>query len=205
MLQIRPRALMVPAGIAIALTLAGCGESKVTQCNRLAEVVNQTQGFMQEFETEIQSFSSNAASVQNLDDIKAAAGQYTTAVDTVVTNLDGLVTDLEETDLADETLVQFRDEYATVVQGFSSALQQASQAMELVVNVESEAELPASIEASQQQTVEAVNQIEQLSQTESEIINEVNTYCGAATPVEPAEGSSVEGETPAVPETESAE
>ncbi|WP_346292472.1 hypothetical protein [Sphaerothrix gracilis] len=204
MLQIRPRARMVPAGIAIAFTLAGCGGSKVTQCNRLAEVVNQTQGFMQEFETEIQSFSSNAASVQNLEDIKSAAGQYTTAVDKVVTNLDGLVTDLEQTDLNDETLVQFRDEYATVVQGFSDALEQASGAMELVVAVESEAELPASIEASQQQTVEAVNQIEQLSQTESEIINEVNTYCGAATPIEPAEGGT-EGEVPAPPEPESAE
>lgn len=203
MLQIRPRTSMVPVGIAIAFTLAGCGESKVTQCNRLAEVVNQTQGFMQEFETEIQSFSNNAASVQNLDDIKTAAGQYTSAVDKVVVNLDGLVTDLEETDLSDETLVQFRDQYATVVQGFSEALQQASGAMELVVNVESDDELPASIEASQQETVQAVNQIEELSQTESEIINEVNTYCGAATPVDPAEGGA-DG-TPSAPTTESAE
>ena len=64
MLKLRPRSFMVPAGAAIALILSGCGESKVTQCNRLAEVVNQTQSFMQEFEAEIQSFSNNAAAVQ---------------------------------------------------------------------------------------------------------------------------------------------
>lgn len=179
MMKLRPRPLLLSAGAAIAVTLAGCGESKVSQCNRLAEVVNQTQGFMQEFEAEIQSFSQSAAQVKNLDDIKAAATQYTTAVDKVVANLDGLTTTLQETELKDETLVQFRDEYTKVVQGFNTALQQASDAMDLVVTVESEAELPARIEESQKKTVEAVSSIESLSQEESTIINEVNTYCGA--------------------------
>ncbi|MEM6592424.1 MAG: hypothetical protein AAF651_11250 [Cyanobacteria bacterium P01_C01_bin.73] len=179
MLKLRSRTLTAVAGTAIALALASCGESKVSQCNRLADVVNQTQGFMQEFEAEIQSFSNNAASVESLDDIKAAATQYTTAVDKVVSNLDGLSETLSTTELSDETLVQFRDEYIEVVNGFSTALQDASGAMDLVVNVESEAELPARIEESQQQTIAAVSQIENLSQTESAVIDEVNSYCGA--------------------------
>ncbi|MEM6423805.1 MAG: hypothetical protein AAGF66_04155 [Cyanobacteria bacterium P01_H01_bin.119] len=184
MLKLRSRTLTAVAGTAIALTLASCGESKVSQCNRLADVVNQTQGFMQEFEAEIQSFSNNAASVESLDDIKSAATQYTTAVDKVVANLDGLADTLGTTELADETLVQFRDEYIEVVNGFSTALQDASSAMDLVVNVESEAELPARIEESQQQTIAAVSQIENLSQTESTVIDEVNSYCGATPPAE---------------------
>lgn len=184
MLKLRTRPLSIVAGTAIALTLAGCGESKVSQCNRLAEVVNQTQGFMQEFEAEIQSFSNNAAAVETLDDIKAAATQYTEAVDKVVDNLDGLATTLDETELSDETLVEFRDQYTVVVNGFSTALQEASSAMQLVVNVESEAELPARIEESQQQTVAAVSQIEELSVTESSVIAEVNSYCGATPPAD---------------------
>jgi len=103
----------------MALFLVGCGPSKVAQCNQLAEVVNQTQGFMQEFETEIQTFSENASQVKNLDDIKSAASQYTTAVDKVVTNLDGLVGDLQNTSLQDETLVQFRDSYIGVVEALA--------------------------------------------------------------------------------------
>lgn len=169
-------------GAVCVILLSGCGSSKVSQCNQLAEVVNQTQGFMQDFETEIQAFSENAAQVKNLDDIKAAATQYTTAVDKVVTNLDGLVGDLESISLKDETLNQFRGNYVEVVRGFSAALQEASQAMDLVVNVQSEAELPAKIEESQQQTVNAVASIESLSQTEAQLINEVNAYCGAAQP-----------------------
>ncbi len=173
------------AGLLLPLLLMGCGSSKVAQCNQLAEVVNQTQGFMQEFEAEIQTFSESAAQVKDLDDIKLAASQYTTAVDKVVTNLDGLVGDLQSTTLQDEDLNQFRESYVGVVQGFSTALTDAREAMELVVRVESEAELPAKIEESQQQTLTAVAAIENLSQTESELINEVNGYCGAAQPVEP--------------------
>ncbi|MEO0490749.1 MAG: hypothetical protein AAFW84_15890 [Cyanobacteria bacterium J06635_15] len=192
MLKLRTRSLKFVAGTAIALTLAGCGESKVSQCNRLAEVVNQTQGFMQEFETEIQSFSNNAAAVETLDDIKAAATQYTEAVDKVVGNLEGLSTTLSGTDLSDETLIQFRDQYAEVVNGFSGALQEASSAMDLVVNVESEAELPTRIEESQQKTVAAVSQIEELSVTESTVIAEVNSYCGATAPAESGTESGAE-------------
>ena len=178
MLTLRRR-LGVSAGATMAILLVGCGPSKVSQCNQLAGVVNQTQTFMQDFETEIQSFSQNASQVQSLDDIKAAASQYTSAVDKVVTNLDDLVTSLEGTNLKDETLIQFRGSYVEVVQGFSTALQQASEAMDLVVTVESEAELPAKIEESQAQTIEAVSSIEELSQRESQLISEVNSYCGA--------------------------
>lgn len=172
------------AGLLLPLLLMGCGSSKVAQCNQLAEVVNQTQGFMQEFEVEIQTFSESAAQVQDLDDIKLAASQYTTAVDKVVTNLDGLVGDLQTTSLRDEDLSQFRDSYVVVVQGFGSALTDAREAMELVVQVESEAELPARIEESQQQTMAAVAAIENLSQTESQLITNVNSYCGAAQPAD---------------------
>ncbi len=179
MLKRRPRSWVASTSAAIALLVAGCGESKVSQCNRLAEVVNQTQGFMQEFETEIASFSSNAAQVESLEDIKGAAAQYITAVDKVVTNLDGLTADLEGTELADETLVSHRDSYIQVVQGFSTALQGASSAMSIVGGVESEADLPAKIEESQQQTMDAVGSIQELSVQESTIISEVNAYCGA--------------------------
>ncbi|MFH7242794.1 MAG: hypothetical protein ACHWZW_08075 [Spirulina sp.] len=180
------RRLGVVLGALTALVLSGCGASKVSQCNDLAVVVNQTQTFMPEFETDIQAFSESAAQVKNLDDIKAAASQYTAAVDKVVTNLNTLVSDLEAVSLKDETLVAFRDEYIGVVQGFGTALEEASQAMNMVVTVASEDDLPATIEASQQQTVEAVSAIENLSQTEAQLITDVNAYCGAgASPTEP--------------------
>lgn len=169
-----------------ALMLTGCGASKVSQCNSLAAVVNETQNFMPEFDADIQTFSEKAAEVKNLEDIKAAASQYTAAVDKVVGNLDSLVQDMEALSLKDETLIQFRTDYIEVVQGFSQALAEASEAMDLVVSIASEEDLPATVEASQKQTVEAASAIEELSQKEAELITAVNTYCGAPAAAETA-------------------
>lgn len=204
MLTFRRRYGLVSTGAAIALLVAGCGESKVSQCNRLAEVVNKAQGFMPAFEENIQTFSTNAAQVKSLDDIKTAADQYVTAVDEVVSDLDALSTELEQTQLDDEQLISYRDRYIEMVEGFSGALTQASDAMGIVQEVQSEEELPAKIEESQQETVAAVQLIQELSVEESTIINEVNTYCGAAGEgaAPPAEGETVE---PAPAETDPAE
>jgi hypothetical protein len=146
MLTFRRRFGVVTAGAAIALLAAGCGESKVSQCNRLAEVVNKAQGFMPEFEQNIQTFSTNASQVKSLEDIKSAADQYVAAVDNVVQNLDALSTELEGTQLNDEQLISYRDRYIEMVQGFSGALTQASDAMSIVQDVQAEADLPAKIE-----------------------------------------------------------
>jgi hypothetical protein len=108
-------------------------------------------------------------------------------VDKVVINLDGLAQELKTTPLKDSELSQFRDSYVEVVSGFKSALEEARQAMNLVVTVQSETDLPAKIEESQQQTVKAVTTIENLSQKEAQLIADVNNYCGAVPPkTEPA-------------------
>ena len=198
MLTIRRRLGVVSASAAIALLAVGCGESNVSPRNRLAESVNKAQGLMPAFESNIQEFSANAAQVQSLDDIKAAAEQYVEAVDGVISDLDALSVELNDTQLEDEQLISYRDRYIQMVEGFSEALTQASSAMGIVQDVATEADLPAKIEESQQQTVQAVQQIQELSVEESTIINEVNTYCGAEgtepAPAAPDEEAAPEGE-----------
>lgn len=135
---------------------------------------------MPEFERSIQTFSTNAAEVETLDDIKAVAQEYIDAVDGVIADLDGLIVELETTELGDEQLLAYRDRYTTMVIGFRDALTQASDAMAIVLAVETEAELPAKIEESQQQTIQAISRIQDLSTEESTIINGVNVYCGTA-------------------------
>lgn len=180
------RRTTVSLAVILSMGLFGCGESKVSQCNRLAEMVNQTETFMQQFETEMQTFSVNAANVKSLEDIKTAATQYTEAVDKVVDNLDGLAGELEATELSDETLTRFRNEYIGVMRGFSTALQQASSAMGAVQTVETEADLPDQIEQSQEEMMAAVQSIQDLSQQETQIIENVNEYCGATPTAESA-------------------
>ena len=107
---------ILPVGLA-ALTLASCGPSKVAQCNAFADVINQAQVFKDEFEAEIDSFTQQAQGAESLGDIQTAATQYIGAVDNVVTSIDGMVTSLNGLELADEQLVEYRDDYAEIISG----------------------------------------------------------------------------------------
>ncbi|MEM9165147.1 MAG: hypothetical protein AAGC54_19030, partial [Cyanobacteria bacterium P01_F01_bin.4] len=101
--------------MALALGLSSCGASKVAQCNSFAEVINDAQGFKDEFESEIDGFTQEAAKAQSLEDIQGAATQYIGAVDTVVGNIDGMVSSLEGLSLADEQLAQYRSDYVDII------------------------------------------------------------------------------------------
>lgn len=149
------------------------------QCNALAPVVNQTQEIMVEYEATIRAFSQSAAQVRNLGDIKTAARLYTTAAGRLVSQLNSLVSSLEGIFLENETLRDFRDNYILVTQGFSREIQEARQAMDLVVNVPSEHDLPSTIQQTSSQTRRAVDNIVGLSQRESQLINNVNVYCSS--------------------------
>jgi len=152
-------------------------EDVSAECRDLSRLVNRAQDFMPAFEAEIQTFSNNAAQVKSLADIKAAASQYTDAVDAVVGDLNFLLVDLRETELNNEQLLGYRNRYIDMVAGFSDALSQASDAMSLIQQAETAAELPPKIEESQQQTVQAVQRIEDLSNQEKTIISDVNSFC----------------------------
>jgi hypothetical protein len=150
------------------------------ECRDFARVVNQTASFMADFESEIQTFSANAAKVSTLADLKTAASQYVSAVNQVVTGLNGLEGNLQAVPLNDEELIQFRDGYVEVVQGFGTALTEAGNAMQSVTTVETEAQLPGRIEQSQKSTMIAVAKIEDLSKKESTLIDDVNAFCEEA-------------------------
>lgn len=148
------------------------------ECQDLTQLVNRTQGFMPQFEETIQTFSANAAQVKSLQDIKDAANEYVTAVDGVVNDLDTLTADLESAQIQNEQLSGYRDRYAEMTKGFSTAFAQASDAMSIVLTVQTETALPAKIDESQQGTTQAAQQIQELSTEESDIIDAMNNFCG---------------------------
>ncbi|MGD1907705.1 MAG: hypothetical protein ACFB0C_17190 [Leptolyngbyaceae cyanobacterium] len=169
---------------ALLLGLVNMGQAQAqnstlaVECDALAETINQNLTFMTAFETEILAFSQSASQAETLDDITAAADQYITAVDGVVANLDGLVLELGDVSILDADLANYRDAYAIVVAGFADALETAGDAMEIVANTESEAELPGNIEALQSGTFDALEQVQGLTSQEAEVIAGVNAHCG---------------------------
>lgn len=170
------------AAVFLALGLASCGSSQVAQCNSFAEVINDAQAFKNDFESDIDSFTQQASGAQSLADIQAAATQYIGAVDTVVSNIDGMVTSLNGLELPDEDLAQYRDEYVTIITGSGEELQVASEAMQLVADAESEAELGNVLEEFQSKANSAFTNLQALSTQEATLVTNINGYCGAEAP-----------------------
>lgn len=158
--------------------LASC-DRKVSQCNQLANVINQSQSFKAEFESEIQSAMAQASSAQNLEDLQTFAGDYTAAVEKVVGEIDGMSETLADLTIADEQLDDYRDSYVTVITDSKNALSEASDAMQLIATVESEDEFRTVFDTFQTQANSAFNDLQSLSATESTLITQINDYCGA--------------------------
>ena len=182
---------ILPVGLA-ALMLTSCGPSTVTQCNAIADVINQAQVFKDEFETEIDSFTQQAQGAESLGDIQTAASQYIDAVEKVVVSIDGMVTSLNDLELADEELSNYRNGYADIIAGSAEELNVAGEAMQLVANAESETDLSNVLEEFQGKANTAFTNLQTLSQNEATLVSDINTYCGAEVPAEgeaaPAEG-----------------
>lgn len=174
------------AGLAMTLGFAiGPGTSvlaqsaeDVSECNQFAASVNRNQAIMATFEQEIATFSSNASQAETLEEITAAAAQYVEAVDEVTTNLDDLAGDIASLDFADGQLATYRDSYVTVVVGFNNALDVVSDAMAMVAAAATEDQLSDSLESVANNASTAIEQIEALAVDESNLIDDVNLYCG---------------------------
>ena len=173
--------------------LTSCGPSTVAQCNEFADVINQAQVFKDEFETEIDSFTQQAQGAESLGDIQTAASQYIDAVEKVVVSIDGMVTSLNDLELADAELSNYRDGYADIIAGSAEELNVAGEAMQLVADAKSETDLSNVLEEFQGKANTAFTNLQTLSQNEATLVSDINTYCGADVP-EDGEAAPAEGE-----------
>ena len=151
----------------------------VEECNQFADSVNRNQTIMEQFEAEIETFATTATAAETLPEITTAAAQYVEALDVVTDSLDTLSRELATLTFEDSQIVEYRDDYVTVVGGFNTALAIVSEAMAEVATAETEEQLATSLADVAGDTATAVDQIEVLAVEESALIDNVNDYCGA--------------------------
>jgi hypothetical protein len=157
----------------------GQSDAPVEECNQFSAVVNQNQEILSDFEQGIGVFSRSASQAETLQDVTAAASEYVDILDNVTEDLNGLTSNLTAVPLTDNQLLSHRDDYVTVVAGIGEVLITLSSSMSTVAESTSEAELVDSLETVSSDTLGMVEVIEELSAKESDIVSELNTYCGA--------------------------
>ena len=89
------------SSLAISMLVVSCGESKVSQCNKLSEVVNKAA-------TEAQEMGKGGG--DQLGELEKAA-----------TSLDGYASELEGIKITDETLKGFKDRFITMYRDTGTA------------------------------------------------------------------------------------
>lgn len=162
----------------LAFQSLSASTSLINKCNALADTVNTAQGFLAEFEAELQQFSDVITAAEGLDGIQQAARQYVDAIDTFVVQLDELSITLERLALEDSELSRFRDRYVQIFNEFIQALDTTGMAMAAVLAVTSSDEVPAALEQFLATTTAALDSMELTGLQEDELIKQTNAYCG---------------------------
>lgn len=112
MQSIVKRTVMLSATAAIAVIFTGCGESKVTQCNKIIKVANQAVTLSQEF-------SKNPKSQQGSKALTDVAGK----IDTFANEMKGL-------EIKDEKLQGFQGRFVKLYQDTSKGLRDTAAAVD---------------------------------------------------------------------------
>lgn len=89
-----------------AMGLVGC-DGKISQCNRLIEVINKEQG-----------------------PLKDASGSDPAALKKLAETLENVATKVEAVELKDEKLVSFRDDYAKMARDLAKASNETAEALD---------------------------------------------------------------------------
>lgn len=108
MQRVFKQTVMLSTTAAIALLVTGCGESKVTQCNKIVKIANQAATIGQEF-------GKNPKPQQGSKSLTEVAGQ-----------IDQVASDMKAVEVKDEKLQGFQGRFITLYQDTSKALRNAA-------------------------------------------------------------------------------
>ena len=165
----------------VLLGLASCG-ARVSQCGQLINTISEGQSFGAEYEQSINTALAQFSSAQNLTDIKAAASDYTAAVQKASNQSSALSQDLASLEFEDEQLTEYQQRYTAVATQWSTALTTAQEAMQVLATVESEEAFRAEFGRFQAKTESAYSAIQAISAEESQLVEGINAYCESETP-----------------------
>ncbi len=160
----------------LLIGLMSCN-AQASQCKRFADVTQQSQSIRESFDSEIESAQLAASGAQDLEALKAAAEEYTSAVSKVTDQLDAMTQSFEGIALEDEQLDEYRDRYVVFLSESKIALMTASGAMQMVIDAKTEAEFRDSFGTFTAQGDRAFSDLQSLDTEEDDILGQFNAYC----------------------------
>jgi hypothetical protein len=155
MLVWRKSNFIVPVSVTIALLLSGCAGDKITQCQRLIQVVN----------------AGNALIEQN-------KGQQVTTSLQLSKDLEAITISLGELNLSDPNLKDMQSRYIKVFQNLSQAIAKAGKALNTAKTVEASSTGKEKIRKARVEIETVLTNAAKVTGKESDkLVVELNKYC----------------------------
>jgi TolA-binding protein len=175
--SIRPRPLMLLTFLPL-LTLIGCGESKISQCNKLITEINRGQGAYEKSTSEMRNLGNFNPS--NPEELKAQITKIKDSLATFVQEVRTVSQDVKALTLADSQLQELRTGYTTQLEAIATGLDDSGKAMSSLGDINFTAtDAFQKVEASTKQIGESIQAVSKAGEESNRIVGEINTYCEA--------------------------
>ncbi|NJL90683.1 MAG: hypothetical protein HC916_13510 [Coleofasciculaceae cyanobacterium SM2_1_6] len=160
------------------LTLVGCGESKISQCNKLITEINRGQEAYEKSTSEMQNLGK--FNPTNPEELKAQITKIKDSLAIFVQNVRTVSQDIKALTLADTQLQELRTSYATQLEAMATGLDDSGKAMSSLGEINFTAtDAFKKVEASTKQIGESIQTVSKAGLESNRIVGEINTYCGA--------------------------
>lgn len=166
--------------VTIAGALISCTPSKVSQCNKLSNTVNKIRPIAEQFQQEGKNFEAaakTAGAKNDLKGFKAAASNSANAFNQLISQLDGLVKEIQGVDLKDETLVGLQTRYVQNATAINTAFKDTSTALTTISKIENSPKGLKELESAGKNLSQTAGKMNTLVQEETRLVSDFNSYC----------------------------
>lgn len=168
--------LISPLVFGLTVMLASCGESKISQCNKLIAEINQGQTVYQKSADAMKNVGGfNPTKPEEMKaqiiKVKDSLGAFVGDIRKVNQGIKGLAVE-------DKKLQELRDNYATQLEAISVGFEDSSKAISSLGTINFTApDAVKQVEASTKGIGESVQKVTKAGQDSNRVVGEINTYC----------------------------
>lgn len=164
--------------MAIAVLMTGCGESKITQCNKLTGGINKLAPLAVEFDQKGQEIGKGFEQAKNLDQIKKQAGESAKTFNDFATRWDSSTQEIKTIELADEKLKGFQGRYNQAASTLGKGIRDMTKVLTDISKIEGTSKTLEKLKQIQPEINTISKNSQQAGTDMDKVAGEINSYCG---------------------------
>ena len=170
--------LILPLILGLATVLTSCGESKISQCNKLIAEINQGQTVYQKSADAMKGVG--GFNPTKPDEMKAQITKVKDSLGAFVADIRRVKEGIKALAVGDKQLQTLRDDYANQLETISVGFEDSSKAISSLGTIKFTApDAVKQVETSTKAIGDSIQKVSKAGQESNRVMGEINSYCGA--------------------------